>query len=284
LAPAAGGAGGSSPPGPAERLIKLLAGQDWRVGCPFCAQPLVRTDRRWGTRLIHPGPKPIEIAAGECVEVAAPVLRRPRLRFGAVASRLIRDFADLDAVRDSSKNHLASGENRATLRASDGSVCREPALQITEALDRRPSRALLHLQADALWPAIGVPPHDSRVAVRDRHLEQFDTWRAPLIVHGSPRRGNGSCRRACLLPHQANSPGVTVSDTTAAAVAKSGVHGGAVVSTTSTSRGCSLPAPASERITRAGPVALPGDPQLPPITAWSSRICGAAPKNLNGAC
>ena len=32
-----------------------------------------------------------------------------------------------------------------------------------------------------------------------------------------------------------------VSDTTAAAVANSGVHGGAVVSTTSTSRGCSLP-------------------------------------------
>ncbi len=60
-----------------ERLVKLLAGQDWRVDRPFLVQPLVRTDRRWGPRLIQPGPKPIEIAAGDWVEVAAPVPRRP---------------------------------------------------------------------------------------------------------------------------------------------------------------------------------------------------------------
>ena len=60
-----------------ERLVKLLAGQNWRVGRPFRAQPLVRTDRRWGPRLIHPGPKPIEVAAGDWVEVTAPVPRRP---------------------------------------------------------------------------------------------------------------------------------------------------------------------------------------------------------------
>jgi hypothetical protein len=60
-----------------ERLVKLLAGQNWRVGRPFRSQPLVRTDRRWGPRLIHPGPKPIEVAAGDWVEVAAPVPRRP---------------------------------------------------------------------------------------------------------------------------------------------------------------------------------------------------------------
>ena len=39
-----------------ERLVKLLAGQNWRVGRPFRSQPLIRTDRRWGPRLIHPGP------------------------------------------------------------------------------------------------------------------------------------------------------------------------------------------------------------------------------------
>jgi len=60
-----------------SRLVKTLAGQDWRVGRPYRAQPLVRTDRRWGPRLVAPGPKPFEVAAGAWVEVAAPVPGRP---------------------------------------------------------------------------------------------------------------------------------------------------------------------------------------------------------------
>ena len=60
-----------------ERLVKVLAGQDWRVGRPFRAQPLRRTDRRWGPRLIQPGPKPIDLTAGDRVEVIAPVPGRP---------------------------------------------------------------------------------------------------------------------------------------------------------------------------------------------------------------
>jgi hypothetical protein len=59
------------------RLVKLLAGHDWRLGQPFQAQPLVRTDRRWSPRLIAPGPKPTELAAGDWVEVAAPIPSRP---------------------------------------------------------------------------------------------------------------------------------------------------------------------------------------------------------------
>jgi hypothetical protein len=60
-----------------ERLVKVLAGRDWRTGRPFRAQPVVRTDRRWSPRLIRPVAKPIELAAGDWVEVVAPVDRRP---------------------------------------------------------------------------------------------------------------------------------------------------------------------------------------------------------------
>ena len=60
-----------------ERLLKVLARLDWRAGRPFRAQPLVRTDRRWGPRLVRPDPKPIVLAAGDRVEVIAPVPRRP---------------------------------------------------------------------------------------------------------------------------------------------------------------------------------------------------------------
>ncbi len=59
------------------RLVKLLAGHDWRAGRPFRAQALVRTDRRWSPRLIQRGPKPVEVAPGDWVEVVAPVERRP---------------------------------------------------------------------------------------------------------------------------------------------------------------------------------------------------------------
>jgi hypothetical protein len=60
------------------RLVSVLAGQDWRIGRPFRAQPVVRTDRRWGPRLLQPGPKPVAISAGNRVEVIDPVPQRPQ--------------------------------------------------------------------------------------------------------------------------------------------------------------------------------------------------------------
>src|SRR5438132_10986633 len=71
-----------------------------------------------------------------------------------------------------------------------------------------------------------------------------------------------------------------VSTTTAAALAKSGVQGGAVVSATSTSPGRSLAASASERITRAGARTRPGEPALPRRTPGSVGAAGGGPKNL----
>ncbi len=60
-----------------ERLVKTLAGQDWRLGQPHRPQPLTRTDRRWGPRLVRPCHKSVEIVAGDWVEVVGPVPRRP---------------------------------------------------------------------------------------------------------------------------------------------------------------------------------------------------------------
>ena len=60
-----------------ERLVNLLAGHDWRAGRPFRTQPVVRSDRRWGPRLVRPGPKPVQVAAGDWVEIVGPVPRRP---------------------------------------------------------------------------------------------------------------------------------------------------------------------------------------------------------------
>ena len=59
------------------RLVKVLAGLDWRVGRPHHAQPITSSDRRWSPRLISPAPRPIDIVAGDSVEVAAPVPGRP---------------------------------------------------------------------------------------------------------------------------------------------------------------------------------------------------------------
>lgn len=59
-----------------ERLVKVLAGQDWRVGRPFRAQPLVRSDRRWSPRLIRPGAKPVQVKPGDWVQVVGPLPRR----------------------------------------------------------------------------------------------------------------------------------------------------------------------------------------------------------------
>jgi hypothetical protein len=59
-----------------ERLVKVLAGQDWRLGRPFRAQPVVRSDRRWSPRLIRPGAKPVQVEPGDWVEVVGPLRRR----------------------------------------------------------------------------------------------------------------------------------------------------------------------------------------------------------------
>jgi hypothetical protein len=60
-----------------KRLVKVLAGQDWRRGRVYRVQPVVQTDRRWGPRLVRPGPRPADIAAGDWVQVVAPVPSRP---------------------------------------------------------------------------------------------------------------------------------------------------------------------------------------------------------------
>jgi len=59
------------------RLVKVLAGADWRIGRPYQAQPLVQTDRRWRPRLVSPGPRPNPVSAGDWVEVVAAVPSRP---------------------------------------------------------------------------------------------------------------------------------------------------------------------------------------------------------------
>ncbi len=60
-----------------ERLVKVLAGIDWRVERPFRAQALTRTDRRWSPRLITPAPKPVDIVASDRVVVVLPIPGRP---------------------------------------------------------------------------------------------------------------------------------------------------------------------------------------------------------------
>src|SRR3954447_9854807 len=65
-----------------------------------------------------------------------------------------------------------------------------------------------------------------------------------------------------------------VSVTTAAAMPKSGVHGGAVVSATRTSPGASASASASERTPRATPVTGPADPAEPVTTPGSVDAAG----------
>jgi len=76
-----------------------------------------------------------------------------------------------------------------------------------------------------------------------------------------------------------------VSDTTAAAMANRGVHGGAVVAATSTSWGCSLRASAKQNRTRAVPTALPGAPGRPEMVVASAQVGSRAsgPKNLASA-
>src|SRR3970040_3124874 len=68
-----------------------------------------------------------------------------------------------------------------------------------------------------------------------------------------------------------SSPPVSV--TTAAAVAKSGVHGGEVVGVTRISPGCNRLPSAIVRLIRATPFAVPRDPGLPGI--WLATADGA---------
>src|SRR5829696_252019 len=77
-----------------------------------------------------------------------------------------------------------------------------------------------------------------------------------------------------------------VSVTTAAATPNSGVHGGAVVSATRISPGLTRAASASERTTRATPVAVPAEPEAPRTTPGSLGPAGTpvnlAPRRVNG--
>ena len=59
-----------------ERLVTVLAGQNWRLGRPFRAQPVVRSDRRWSPRLVRPGAKPVQVEPGDWVEIVGPLPRR----------------------------------------------------------------------------------------------------------------------------------------------------------------------------------------------------------------
>src|SRR4051812_50169530 len=71
-----------------------------------------------------------------------------------------------------------------------------------------------------------------------------------------------------------------VSVTTAAAVANSGVHGGDVVSATSTSPGRRRAAAARERATPARPRPTPGGPGAPRRGPGAGPARGGAPQEL----
>jgi len=79
-----------------ERLVKVLSGRDWRVGRPFRAQAVVRTDRRWSPRLIRPGAKPVQIEAGAWVQVVGPV---PRLHCAGRLGRVHLVFWSTNRTR-----------------------------------------------------------------------------------------------------------------------------------------------------------------------------------------
>jgi hypothetical protein len=69
-----------------ERLVRQLAaratGTDWRAGRPYRSRPVRQTDRRWGPRLLRPGPKPAglaDLAPGDRVRCRRAVAGRPGL-------------------------------------------------------------------------------------------------------------------------------------------------------------------------------------------------------------
>jgi hypothetical protein len=61
------------------RLVKILRGQDWRAGCSYQPHPKRTTSRRWSRRIKSSIPKPVEIIAGDWVEVRRKVPSRPDL-------------------------------------------------------------------------------------------------------------------------------------------------------------------------------------------------------------
>lgn len=76
-----------------ERLVRQLeahvAGTDWRAGSLHAPQPVRRTDRRWGPRLLRPTPEPVELEPGVRVRCLRPVPGRPGLTGRAGVVRLV---------------------------------------------------------------------------------------------------------------------------------------------------------------------------------------------------
>lgn len=60
-----------------ERVVRILSGQDWRVGRPYQAQPIRTTDRRWRLSLSKAGPRPNGIGPGDWVRCAESLPDRP---------------------------------------------------------------------------------------------------------------------------------------------------------------------------------------------------------------
>lgn len=59
------------------RLVKILSGQDWRAGRPYQPHQKRTTSRRWDRRAKDSVPKPVEINAGNWVQVTQAVPSRP---------------------------------------------------------------------------------------------------------------------------------------------------------------------------------------------------------------
>jgi hypothetical protein len=59
------------------RLVKVLAGRNWRAEHPYIHRPLNRSDRRWRPRFLTPPQKPIALAVGDWVDVISPPPGRP---------------------------------------------------------------------------------------------------------------------------------------------------------------------------------------------------------------
>lgn len=107
------------------RLVKVLAGLDWRVGRPHRSQPIHRTDRRWGPRLACPGPKPVELVAADRVRVVGAVPSRPHClgRVGVV--RLVYwSFTHNPIGPASSRNGWRAWNSRAKVRAASSPASR----------------------------------------------------------------------------------------------------------------------------------------------------------------
>jgi hypothetical protein len=62
------------------RLVKILSGQDWRSGRPYQPHPKRTTSRRWSRHVKSSLPKPVEIIAGDWVQVRQKVPARPGVK------------------------------------------------------------------------------------------------------------------------------------------------------------------------------------------------------------